>query len=77
MPQDLDQSIMEEAVSKMARGEAQMRDNPGGEDPADDVHRRCKKNSPSVLSCTGKRTREGCDRGSEVGTVHSVRRCES
>jgi len=31
------------------------------------------KNSPSVLSCIGKRTKEGCDRGSEVGTVHSVR----
>jgi len=50
-----------------------MRDNPeGGElDPADDVHKRCKKNSPSVLSCIDKRTKEGCDRGSEVGTVHS------
>jgi len=34
-----------------------MRENPvGGElDPADDVRRRCKKNSPSVLSCIGKR----------------------
>jgi len=30
-------------------------------------------NSPSVLSCIGKRTREGCDRGSEVGAVHSRR----
>jgi len=50
-----------------------MRDNPGGElDPADDVHRRS-KNSPSVLSCIGKKTREGCNRGSEVGTVHSGR----
>jgi len=29
------------------------------------------KNSPSVLYCIGKRTREGCDRGSEVGTAHS------
>jgi len=28
-------------------------------------------NSPSVLSFIGKRTREGCDRGSEVGTVHN------
>jgi len=26
------------------------------------VRRRCKKNSPSVLSCIGKRTREGYDR---------------
>jgi len=25
----------------------------------------------SVLFCIGKRTREGCVRGSEVGTVHS------
>jgi len=38
-----------------------MRDNPeGGEsDPADDVRRHCKKNSLSVLSCVGKRTKEG------------------
>jgi len=44
----------------------------GGElDTADDVCRRCKKNSSSGLSCIGKRTREGCDRGSEVGTVHN------
>jgi len=39
-------------------------------DPAEGVHRRCKKNS-SVLSCIGKRTREGCDCGSIVGTVHN------
>jgi len=38
---------------------------------AEGVRRRCMKDSPSVLSCIGKRTREGCDRGSEVGTVHS------
>jgi len=45
-----------------------MQDNPGGgeSDPAEGVCRRCKKNSHSVLSCIGKRTREGCDRGSEV-----------
>jgi len=52
-----------------------MRYNPGGEfelNSAVDVHRRCKKNS-SVLSCMDKRTRESCDRGSEVGTVHSRR----
>jgi len=49
-----------------------MRDNPEGceLDPAEGIHRRCKKNSPSVLSGLDKRTREGCDRGSEVGTVH-------
>jgi len=42
-----------------------MRDTPGGElDPADDVCRRCKKNS-SVISCIDKRTKEDCDRGSE------------
>jgi len=46
---------MDEEVSNMVRREAWMRDNPkGGElDPADDVHRRCKKNSPSVLFCLG------------------------
>jgi len=27
-------------------------------------------NSPSASSCIGKRKKEGCDRGSEVGTVH-------
>jgi len=27
--------------------------------------------NPSVLSYMGKRTRELCDRGSEIGTVHS------
>jgi len=52
-----------------------MRDNPGGDelDPAEGVRSYCKKNSPSVLSCIGKWTREGCDCGSEVGTVHSER----
>jgi len=25
----------------------------------------------SVLSCIGKRTKEGCDRGSKVETIHS------
>jgi len=34
-----------------------MWDNPGGgePDPAEGVRRRCKKNSPSVLSCIGIR----------------------
>jgi len=52
-----------------------MQDNPGGgeSDPAEGIRRRCMKNSPSVLSLIGKRTRYGCDRGSEVGTVHSGR----
>jgi len=47
-----------------------MRDSQGeGEsDPAESVRRRCMKNSPSFLSCIGKRTK---DRGSEVETVHS------
>jgi len=47
-----------------------MRPNPeGGElDPTVDARRRCKKNSLSI-----KRTKEGCDRGSKVGTVHSGR----
>jgi len=50
-------------------------DNPeGGElDPAEGVRRCCNKNSSSVLSCIGKRTKEGCNRGSEVETVHSGR----
>jgi len=54
-------------------GEAQMRDNLEGDelDPENDVRRRSKKNFPSVLSCIGNRTKEGCDRGSEVETVHS------
>jgi len=30
------------------------------------VRRRCMKNSPSILSFMGKRTKEGCDRDSEV-----------
>jgi len=30
------------------------------------VRRLCMKNSPSFLSCIGKRTKEGCDCGSEV-----------
>jgi len=50
-----------------------LQDNPGGGelDPAEGVCRCCKKNYPSVLSSIGKRTREGCDSGSEVRTVLS------
>jgi len=52
-----------------------MRDNPEGDelDPAEGVRRRCKKNSLSIFSFIGKRTREGCDHGSKVGAVHSGR----
>jgi len=52
-----------------------MRDNPEGDelDPAEGVCRRCKKNSFFVLSCISNKTRESCDRGSEVGTVHCER----
>jgi len=52
-----------------------MSDNPerGSLDPAVDIRRCCKKNCSSVLSYIGKRTKEGCDCGSEVGTVHSGR----
>jgi len=52
-----------------------MQDNPEGDelDPADDVCRRCKKNSSFVLSCIDKRTKEGCDRGSKVETVQNER----
>jgi len=50
-----------------------MRDNPGGDelDPAKGGRRCYKKNSPSILFYMGKRKREGCGRGSKVGTVHS------
>jgi len=63
---------MEEVVPKMAH---RMRDNPkGGElDTAEGVRKRCKKNSPSVLSCIGKWTRQDRERGSEVGTVYNKR----
>jgi len=44
----------------------------GGEsDPAEGVHRCCIKNYFSFLSCIGKRTKEACDRGSEVETIYS------
>jgi len=68
-PQGLDQrEKMEEVVPKMARRDSQG----GGEsNPAEGVRRRCMKNSSSVSSCISKRTKEGCDRGSEVETVHS------
>jgi len=61
------------SAKRWRAGEARTHDNPGGgeSDPAKGVHRRCMKNSPSVLSCIGKRTIEGCDHGSEVGTAHS------
>jgi len=55
-----------EVMPNMAR-----RDNTGELDPAKGARRRCKKNFLSVLSCIGKRSREGCDRGSEDRTVHS------
>jgi len=49
-----------------------MRDNPGGElNSAECVRRRCKKNSPSVLSGMGKRTIEDCDLAAK--TVYSGR----
>jgi len=45
--------MMEEVVPKMARRKDQIRENlEGGKlDPVIDDRRRCKKNSPSVLSC--------------------------
>jgi len=52
---------MEEVMQRWHAVEAQMQDNPeGGElDSAECVRMRCKKNSPSVLSCISKRTIEG------------------
>jgi len=63
---------MEEVVPKMTHRRRSDGENPGGgkSEHAEGVRRRCMMNS-SVLSCIGKRTREGCDRGSEVRTVHS------
>jgi len=54
-------------------GEARVRDSQGGgeSDPTEGVRRRCMKNSLFFLSCIGKRIKEGCDRGSEVETVHN------
>jgi len=58
-----------EVVPKMKHWRGSDADNPeGGKlDHVDDVHRRCKKDSLSVLSCIDRRTKEGYDRGSEVG----------
>jgi len=49
-------------------GEVRMRDSQRGgkSDSAEGVRWRCMKNSPPVLSCIGKRTKEGCGRGSVV-----------
>jgi len=56
--------------------ETQMRDNPERRelDPALDDRRRCKKNSPSVLSCRDNKIKEVCDRGSKVETVPVAKR---
>jgi len=74
-PQDLDErSEMEEVVPKMAcrrgsyAGQSRRR---GVGSCRECVRRRYMKNSPSFLSCIGRRAKEGCDRGSEVETVHS------
>jgi len=73
MPQGLDQRTKMEVLPKMARwrGSDAGQSRGGEADPAEGVCRCCIKNSPSVLSCIGKRTREGWGRGSKVGTVHS------
>jgi len=66
---------MKEVVPNVVRRRGSDPDNPkGGElDPAINDRRRYKKNSPSVLSCIGKRTKEGCALGIEVGTIHNGR----
>jgi len=53
--------------------EAQVQNYPGGRelDLVQGGCMRCKKNSPLVLSCIGKRKRDGCDCGSEAGTIYS------
>jgi len=43
--------------------------NPEGGEPDPAVHDRRRCNENSALSCIDKRTKEGCDRGSEDGTV--------
>jgi len=50
-----------------------MQDNPerGELDATDDVDRHWKKNSPSFAPCIGKRTKEDCDSGSEIGRVYN------
>jgi len=62
---------MEEVVPKVAHrsGSDAGQSGRGESGPAEDVRRRCMKNSLSVLSCICKRTKENCDRGSEVRTV--------
>jgi len=66
---------MGKVVPKMVRQRSSDAGQSGGGelDAADDVRTRCKKNFPSVLTCISKMIREGCDRGSEVGIVHSGR----
>jgi len=48
-----------------------MRDNTkeGELDPAEIIHKRCKKNSPSVLSCISKRTNEGVTVAAKLGQL--------
>jgi len=53
------------------RSGPEVKNGRNGAGEAEGVRRRCMKNSPSVLSCIGKRTKEGCVHGSEVETVHS------
>jgi len=55
-----------------------MKDNPeGGElDLADDAASATRRILPTVSSCIDKRTKEDCDRGSKVGTVHGGRHGE-
>jgi len=74
-PQGLDQKSKMEVMPKMARrrGSDARQSRRRRVRSCRGVCRRCKNNSPSVLSCIGKRTKESCDRGSEVKIVHSGR----
>jgi len=51
-----------------------MQDNPEGGKlgPAVDNRRRCKKNLFPVLACIDERTKEGCNRGSEIRTADCI-----
>jgi len=68
--------VLPDPFRGMGAWEARMRDSQGGgeSDPAEGVRRRCIKNSPFVLSCIGKRTKEGCVSEVETFTADKTRK---